>query len=172
MEGAKAAGPEMAEQPGAQKFRTKAIEAVPPNLRDAFERVVLAGEAIMFDKGMQPEIQKELSREAPVFRKLAESIVGLIGLIHREAKGKTPPEVIVPAAIELLHEAAAFVQESGMMEVTPDDLKQATQYLVVLLLKGQGAKDDQIQKVFAGQPAQPAGQQQPPQGGANGLQPA
>lgn len=147
-----------------QKYRTNVASVLPENLQEPFERVVLAGMQIMFSKDMQDDIQRELSGNRPMFQKLAESVAGLMGLITQQSKGM-PPDVVVPAAIELLHEAAAYVNEVGMGEVSPEETKQATQYLVALLLKGSGAADDQIAQVLTG------GQQsQQPQEAANGIQ--
>jgi hypothetical protein len=155
--------------PEKSKFRSKAVTAVPENLRDAFERVVLAGQKIMFAKEMQDDIAQELQREGETFKKLAEAVLGLIGLIAREAKGKVPPEVVVPAAIELLHEAAAFAQESGKIEVSPEELKQATQYLVILMLKGQGASDQEIEQAFVGNEQETEQGSEQPEGAGNGV---
>lgn len=146
--------------PGAARaleFKSKAVEAVPANLQEAFKRVVLAGMKVMYSQEMQGEIQSEMKREAPMFQKLAEAVAGLMGVLVSQSKGM-PPEVVMPAAVELIYEAASFVNESGMGKASPDDVKQAVQYLAVIMMKAGGMQEGQIQQVFAGagQPAQPA----------------
>lgn len=132
------------------QYRSKAVEAIPPDLREAFERVVLAGMQVLYSEETQDLVRQELGRDVPVWRKLAESIAGLMGILQQQSTGQMPQEVIIPAAIELVHEAAAFVAESGMEQVSDEDLKQAAQYVVVLLMRGMGADDNQIGQVLTG----------------------
>ncbi len=145
-------------QAGAQpKFKTAVNKALPPDLQQPFERVVLAGQKLMYSEQMQPEIQKMLSDPKPIEQKLPEGIRGVMGALSQQAKNM-PPQVIIPAGIELLHDAADFLQQSGAAQITPEQMTDATQYLVVLLAKGAGASDEQIMGMFggkAGQPAQP-----------------
>lgn len=160
---AQAAAQPVEGQPGKGKFRSNVVSALPENLKEPFERVVLAGMKVMFSEQMQDDIQQALAGEKPMFQKLAESVTGLMGLLYKQSKGM-PKEVIIPAAIELLHEAAAYVTESGMGKVSPEELKQSIQYLVVLMLHGQGANAQQITQAMTGaQPGQPEQPAQPAQ---------
>lgn len=131
------------------KYKSKAIEAIPPNLRDAFERVVLAGMKVMYSPETEDMVAEALAGDGEVWKKLGEGITGLMLILDKQSGKGLPQDIMIPAAIELVHEAGAHLNSIGQ-EVSPDDLKTATQYVVVLLAKKMGAKDDQIMGMFAG----------------------
>lgn len=134
---------------GKGKFKTKVVDSLPANLKEPFERTVLAGMKVMYSDQMQDMIDKEFSGDKPMFQKLGESIAGLMGLLASNAKGM-PPEVVVPAGIELMHEAAAFIRESNRGDPTPDDLKRAAQYFVVLIMQSHGQSKEAITQALSG----------------------
>jgi len=145
---------------GPQKYKTKVVEAIPPEMREAFEKIVLAGMKVLYSKDMQPEIQQVLAKPAPMWKKLAEGIAQVMTLLDHQSGKKLPQEIIIPAAIELVHEYAAFLNKGGKYPVSPEDLKQATQYVVIATAKLYGVPDEQIHQMFGapagGQPAEAA----------------
>ena len=145
---------------GGSKYKTKAVSAIPDNLKGAFESVVLAGIKVMSSEGAIPLIQQEMQSNKPMFQKLGESVAGLMGIIAQESKGKMSKDVMIPAALELIGEAADFITRSKLGQVGPDDVKKASQYLVILMLHGQGASQDQITQVMTGNQSQPQSQPQ------------
>lgn len=137
---------------GAQKYRSSAVNAVPPPLRDAFERIVLAGMKMLYAKDMQDEVEAELGKSGPIEQRIAVGVMGLMGLILQQAKNP-PPEVIIPAGIELVYEAADYATEAGIAEVSEEQKKDAAILFAVLMLKQAGASDDQIKSLAAQQAA-------------------
>lgn len=154
--------PRGANPEGAQKYKTKVVDVLPEELREPFERVVLAGMKILYSPKMKGTIEQELAKNAPVERKLAEGTAGLMALIDSQAKKGLPREIIIPAGIELLHEAADFLQSTGRIQASPEQLQQASMYLAVILAKRYGASDQDIQGMFAGQAKPPAAGAEPP----------
>jgi hypothetical protein len=153
---------------GAPQYKSKAVEAVPQNLRATFERVVLAGMKIFYSPKMKQMIQQEIAKPGPVEKKLAEGVAGLMALIDSQAKKGLPREILIPAGIELLYEVAEFLSETGQIKVTPEQLQQAATYLAVIIAKRYGASDQQIQQMLqaqggqaAAQPAEPAAPAEP-----------
>lgn len=156
------------QQPGAEpsqqaKFKTPVNKVLPPDMQEPFERVVLAGKKVLYSEQMQPEIQKLMADPKPIEQKLAEGVRGLMGLLSQQSKPAMPPQIIIPAGIELLHEAADFAQQAGLAQITPEQMTDATQYLAVLLAKGAGASDDQVMGMFSQQGAPQAGPQAGPE---------
>lgn len=157
-------GAEQAEQPGGQKYKSKVIDAIPQELQEPFERVVLAGMKVLYSKDMQPEIQQQMGGSDPTWKKLGEGIAKLMTILDQQSGKGLPQEIIIPAAIELVHEYADFLNRTGKITVSPDELREATMYVVVTTAKLYGVPDDQIQSMFAGgegeaapeQPADPA----------------
>lgn len=166
----KAGIPEKENPKEQEGFKTTIMNKLPEQLKPAFERVVMAGQRILYSKDMQPEVRQYLdNKQKPMSQNLAEGAVALIGLIQSQAKN-LPPQVLVPAGIELIHDAADFLQGAGK-PVTPEDVSDATAYFVVLMLKQAGGSDQQVQQVMqqnAGQP--PAQPPQGAEGATNGIQ--
>ena len=162
------------EKPGG--FLSGVEKSVPPELMESFERVVLAGKKVMYSPQMEDTIKEELAGDGPIEKKLAFAVAGLIAMLDKQAKPKLPVKVIVPAAIELLYDAADFIKSTGLApEITPEQLKTATQGLVMLVLKMYGSNDEQIRQAMSGKMQAPEATApepaQPPAaaGGANGL---
>lgn len=130
-------------------------KVLPPEMMEAFERTVLAGKKVMYSPNMEDTIRQELSGDGPIEKKLAQSVVGLMALLDKQAKPRIPVQVIVPATIELVYDAADFVNNAGLAEVTPEQLKTATQLAVMITLKRYGAPDDQIAQAMRGEIKQP-----------------
>ena len=156
-------------------FLSGVEKAVPPEMMEAFERVVLAGKKIMYSPQMEDTINQELAGEGPIEKKLAEAVAGLITILDRQAKPRIPVQLIIPAAIELVHDAADFVKSAGLVpDITPEQVKTATQLVTMVVLKVYGANEQQIADAMTGRAKQAAAAPEPAQppaaaGGANGL---
>lgn len=155
------------EQPAAEganpqqpQYRSRVIEAIPQNMRPAFEKIVLAGLKVLYSPEMKDEIQKELDRDVPVWQKLGEGVAKLLVMLDQQSKKTMPQQLIIPAAVEIVADAADFIAQSGE-EVSPDDLQKATAYVAICIAKIYRVPDDQIPRMFGqgqvAQQAQPAG---------------
>lgn len=155
-----ATDPAAAEQPQAvtpQNF-TKVAESLPENLREPFQRLVKAGEQVLYSEQTQELVEQEMSREGvPVHQKIAEGVAGLMGILNQQAKPGVPPELMVPAGIELIANLSDALRQSGREEVPEEEERAAMQLYSVIMFKGMGASDDQIMSAMSG--------------GANGVQP-
>lgn len=148
-------------------------KVLPPEMVEAFERTVIAGKTIMYSPNMEDTIRQEMAGDEPIEKKLAQSIVGLMALMDKQAKPGIPVQVIIPATIELVYDAADFVNNAGLAEVTPEQLKTATQLAVMMTLQRYGAQPDQIAQVMRGEIGQggvsgPAAGQEMQEGMQNG----
>ena len=82
---------------------------MPPELQEAYERVVLAGMKMLFDKNTNKLAVKQLqSMEGPLSERLGKSVAGLLAELFRQSNKTMPPQVIIPAGVELLMQAADF----------------------------------------------------------------
>lgn len=120
---------------------------------DAFERVVLAGMRLMYDKRTFEIFKRGLLRtDRPVPQRLAAESAGLMKMLYDKSGGKMPKNIIAPAASMLLMEMGKFMTEAGIAQVSSDDVRQGTQLLM-----------DMLKQMFGGAPAAPAAPQ--PAGG-------
>lgn len=120
---------------------------------DAFERVVLAGMRLMYDKRTFGILQRGMNRQdRPVPQRLAAEAAGLMRMLDEKSGGKIPRNIIPSAAAMLLMEMGKFMTEAGIAQVSSDDVKQGTVLLMTML-----------KKMFSDQPA--AAAEAPPPGG-------
>jgi len=150
------------------KYKSAANKALPPDMQKAFDKTVLAGQKLLYSPEMTELIDKTLATDDPIEKKLAEGAVGLVGLLGKRAKPSLPPQVVIPATVELLMEGADFLTESGKIEKpTPEQIKTAVHTAVALILHKQGATPQQIGAMLAGKkppPSDQAASQAPPTG--------
>ena len=148
-----------ASAPPAQRFNKPDVSgAVPPEMKDAVDRVVAAGMKVMYSPEMQQERQQAVQSQDPMPKKLAENVTGLMLTLDQRTKGGIPVQALFPAAMMLLSEAAELLTEAGQT-VSDEDYKEAARMLFVLIGKKLGGTDEQIMQ--AAQQALPAGGEAP-----------
>lgn len=153
---------------------------LPPELQQAYERVVVAGMKMMFSKETNKYMLKQLESEGSMAEKLGTGIAELMIALFLQSNKTMPPQVIIPAGTELLVQAADFINKSGLAEVTNRDVGDGIQVMMSLIFRQFGIDPDklmqridqfdpsQIQQM-AEQQQQPGQQVAPVQ--AQGMQP-
>lgn len=139
---------EAAEGEGSGSFTKPDIsKAIPPNMVDVVQRIVAAGMKLMYGPNMRDKLREAVQSKDPTAQVLAENVTGLMLILDRTAsktKGNgIPPEAVLPAAIELLGDAADAMVQAGR-EVTQDDFKTAMQTTFVLISHKMGMNEAQI----------------------------
>jgi hypothetical protein len=125
-------------RPEGEDLDTQAIKdniKMPPELQEAYERVVIAGMKVMFSKESHKLMLDELQKEGPVGQKLGTGIAGLMLLLVKESNGTLPPEVIIPAGINLLTRAADFIRKSKIEKITNGDIGEAMEVFISTVLE-------------------------------------
>lgn len=134
----------------------------PPDMLDAVQRIVAAGQKLMYSPGLRDELHKAVAADQPVDQKLADNVVGLLLTMDQQAQGGLPVGALFPAAMGLLSEAADVLQAAGQ-QVTQEDYNDAALRMFTVIGKKLGGTDEQImgaaQQAMGGQPAdgQPQG---------------
>ncbi|MBK8772473.1 MAG: hypothetical protein IPM06_18905 [Rhizobiales bacterium] len=104
-----------------------------PALKEAFQKVVMAGLKIMYAPQTRETLASSLSQDQPIADVVASNVAGLMRIMDDKSGGKIPRQVIIPAAVVLMQDLFKFVAESGIAQPTEDDATQALQKLVVTL---------------------------------------
>ena len=102
------------------------MEKVSPKDRGSLERIVAAGEKVMFSKDTHQYMVDMLDQEGDLADKLGHGAVQLIKLLMQQSNGTMPPVLVIPAASLLLLKACEFVEKTdgGMtMEIFSAALK-------------------------------------------------
>jgi hypothetical protein len=146
---------------------------VPPELQEAYTRVVVAGMKVMFSKDSHKLMLKQLDAGGPLGERLGKGIAGLMLILFKESKQTMPPQVIIPAGVELLMQAVDFLRQANLENPTNKDIGDGTQLMITLILQKFGVSPEKIQELvgpydnsgvdvaaaqMGGQPPQPAQQ--------------
>jgi len=143
-----ARGPAKNEAVDVQQIR--ASMKLPPEMQDAYQRVVVAGGKFLFDpKTHQVALDSFTKGKGPIGDRLGKGIAGLMVLLFKQSNNSIPPQVIVPAAIDLLAQAAQFLQESGVEEVSAKDVGDAMVALIQTLTTAFGGDAKKLDKLLA-----------------------
>jgi len=126
-----------------------AIDAkVPPADKQAYDRIVLAGMKVMFSKETHGELLKGLMEADDPMKTAVEGIIGIIGILFKESKNTMPVGPMIFAGQSLLMEALDFMEQGGMIEVTPEMLSTATRTYLETLLPKIGLTPDKMQAIM------------------------
>lgn len=146
------------DMPEIRAIEEQLLAKVPPQLRGAVERLVVAGMKLMFSPQMRQAVMAQLQGGATP-EKVAQGIAGLISVLQGQAKGQVPQPALIPAAVILACQALDFLGKGGQMQVTKDTIGQTVQAVVAFLAQKMGVKP-------GGMPPQPGAQS----GNVAGLQ--
>lgn len=132
---------------------------IPPNLKDIYDKSILSGMRVMFDKASHKMLLDELEEPGPLATRIANGIIKLVYLLWKQSNYTLPPQIVVPVTLVLTLKAFEFLQQSKDPEATKEVMGEAVADAV------QGVMD----RFGANQAALPGllkAQQQGAQGGA------
>lgn len=121
---------------------------MPPELQEAYERVVIAGMKVMFSKESHKLMLDELRKEGPLGQKLGMGIAGLMLLLFKESNQTMPPQVIIPAGVNLLSRAADFIRKSELEKITNADIGEAMEVMISTILQKFGVGPEQMEQML------------------------
>lgn len=131
---------------------------LPANLKDAYERVVLAGMKVMFSDETNEMAMNALRGDGPIDERLARGVAALMGLLIKQSNGTLPPPIVIPAGIELIAAAGDYLKKSGDEPITDDEIAGAMADYVQIIFEQAGAKSPQeMQRMLQGAMAQGGG---------------
>jgi hypothetical protein len=121
---------------------------VPPELQEAYERVVIAGMKVMFDQATHNLMLKELQKGGPLGQRLGMGVAGLLLLLFKESNETMPPQIIIPAGVELLMQAVDFLRKTEMEQVTNKDIGDGIEVMITVVLGKFGVAPDQLEQML------------------------
>lgn len=140
-------------------------QQVPPEYKQMYESIVLAGMEVMFSKDTNGLLEQALQQSGNIVDNVSTGISQLIMVIFNQAK--QDPNQFIPAAglasITLMCHALDYWEGTGGGQVTEDLVAQCTKATTAKVLKNFGISQGQVDQTVA------AGQQQggaQPQAGA------
>jgi hypothetical protein len=121
---------------------------MPPELQEAYDRVVIAGMKVMYSKESHRMMLKELQKEGPIDQRLGKGIAGLMLLLFKESNGTMPPAVIIPAGIKLVMEAVDFMRSTKLANPTNGDIGNGVQIMIAIILEKFGVAPDKMEQML------------------------
>lgn len=160
IEQAKGAPPQEEAKSAITPAAVRSQMTIPPDKAGAYERIVAAGKKILYSEQMQPQIDELIKAPGDMGQKIGQGVVGLIALLLDQSNGTLPPQLIIPAATELVAEVGDFLKQSGM-KVSDADISEGMASMVELLMEKAGVSPEQLPELLKQQggaqpPAAPA----------------
>lgn len=137
-------------RPDGEELTPEAVQQnikMPPELQEAYERVVIAGMKVMFSKDTHRIMLKEMQKEGPMADRLGKGVAGLMLLLFKESNQTMPPQVIIPAGIELMMQAVDFMRKTGMDKITNKDIGGAMQVLMNTIFEKFGVDPNRFEQM-------------------------
>lgn len=118
--------------------------------QDAYERVVMAGMKVLYeDEKTRGQIIERLKADAGNPAKtLADTVSMLMIQLDRQAGGKIPEDVIVPAAVELLEQTSELAESLDIVPIDDAVMNHAAQLMMVSIAEEYGTEPEEIQEVM------------------------
>lgn len=143
---------------------------IPQELQTAYDKIIKAGLKVMFDPTTRAETMAFMNESGGDPEKLATGVMSVVVSLYQQSNETLPPNLIIPAGVELMVHASDVAKEAGM-EISKEMLAEAMSSMVMQTLQKFGATPEQMQKLMGGMdsgeatPAQSGGQpmQQPGQ---------
>jgi hypothetical protein len=142
--------------------------SMPKDMGAAYDAVISAAKRIMYSEEMKPQMVELLRSPGELGDKIGQGVVALMAILYTQTNGTMPPQLIIPAATELVAEAGDFLKKVGV-KVTDNDIAEGMAAVVEQILGTAGIQPEQIPELIA-QQGQPQPQQAAP-GGAPELSP-
>lgn len=112
----------------------RAAMKVPPQLQEAYQKIVAAGMKVMFSEQTGGMMMQQLKSSPDIVKNISTGMAGLMAILFRQSK-EMPQELILPAALELLTHAVDFITRTKMADVTPQEVGEATQETVYAVME-------------------------------------
>ena len=116
-------------------------------MREAFDRIVLAGKKVMYSKETAPMVDQYLSSGASTAEKLGGGVANVVVMLDNKAQGAIPKDILIPAATVLLFDAADFMRRTGT-KVTTEDIGKAYELMFYGIFEAYGMAPEQVDATF------------------------
>lgn len=132
-----------------EKTSAAVLEKSDQRLQPVILKLVEAGKKVMYSERTRDLALEQLQGGADP-EAIGSGIAQLAGILFTESQRTAPMEALMPAAVLLLVEALAFLEEAGAVEVTPDLVAESTSALGSSFLQLIGVTPEKLQQMMAG----------------------
>lgn len=115
--------------------------------RDAYDRIVVAGLKLMFSKDTHAMLMEGIDEAPDVAAWAGEGVVGVLGMLAKNAKGTMPFDEMLLAGVTLLMHGLDFLAQEGRVEPSVDTITVATKAYGKKVLSAGGVSDEQLSQM-------------------------
>ena len=119
---------------------------IKPDMKNAFDRIVVAGMKVMFDEQTHNMMVEQLNAD-DIVGSVAEGITKLMGILYKESKEKMPIPAAIPASIVLMTKALDFAERTMGVQLTPDLVAEVTQATTESVLQAFGITKEMVAQI-------------------------
>ncbi len=127
---------------------------VPGDLKDEWERIMVAGMKFMFDKQGNSMINKALETEGDQAKTVGQGCARLMVMMFKESGSKMSQELIIPAGIAMILLLSKYMKKAGFPAFTAADLGRAVEIYMYTILPAFGVQPEQFDQFIDQQAAQ------------------
>lgn len=117
----------------AQEIEGAIEQHMDENQRKKLDRVLDTGHELLFGKETHYKIMDGIKDSQDIGKDLGEGAFHLMMILFKQSKNTLPGDIIIPAGVILLANAAEFLSQSGM-PITDDDFEEATHTFTTLTM--------------------------------------
>jgi len=129
---------------------------VDPKFKSIYDKAVISGMRIMFSKDSHQMLLDQLQKPGELPQKIAEGITTLVYMLWTQSNQTLPPQIIAPVTVTLTLKAFDFLQKSGDPDASAEDLGEAMDATIDMVMGKFGVQRNQIEQMMG------QGQQQGP----------
>lgn len=119
-------------------------EGIPPQLQAIYDKAVLSGMRIMFDKNSFQMTMEELQQPGPLAERISNGVIKLVYMLWQQSRQTLPPQIIVPVTLTMALKAFAFTQMIQDPEATKEAMGEACASAVQGVMDRFGATEDKL----------------------------
>ena len=128
--------------------RSMVEQKVPAAQQDALQRIVLAGQKILYDQQTNTEVEKRLQASKNPAEAAGSGALELLGVLAHESRGTLPQPLVGPAATILMTEILDYLKKTGRIKGDAADLETAARSLSDTMMKASGVTPDTFDQIL------------------------
>jgi hypothetical protein len=140
--------------PTLQKMMQAVQAKVNPALANTVQKIVAAGEKVMYSPQTHDMMLQQIKSNPDPAVAVGEGIAKLFAILRKESKGTLNMKAAIPAMNILMCEALDFMEQAGVVQVTPELLASASKEMGSALLQVLGVTPEKMQAITSKQPGQ------------------
>ncbi len=128
--------------------RAAVEQKVPAEQQDALQRILLAGQRILYDKQTNTEVEKRIQESKTPAEVAGGGALELLGILAHESRGTLPPKLVGPSAIILMTEILDYLKQTGRIKGDAADLETAARALSETMMKASGVTPEAFDQIL------------------------